>query len=360
MDIWIDNTGLQAGGLCLYGGARSDYDVKGLLQLSTLLIFSNSIELTGFEPDEIANRTSHFRDEMVRLGLEPTALSIKATSRADYEAACRSASILAAADLALSYRRDERKLLGLGPLDLKRGEIKSKFATIHQMLRADGTEVLREASAHALDDRSGGAVEYMLSSSSDLRCAINDIFERFEGWTEEDGWQLESRLRSYLNISLGEQSERIYAPAVSRGELIDRQNLYVLQQLEGKIRSAAMELRQESLGIPCTHVALLQKAKGSPFALLDAVFEMRLRSRPFRTDLAALAKSMQRDRHEGRFKVYREIKEIGQQLRYVLGLDPAPTLLDAFDLQFVIGLPAPSLSTAKFYDWMNTNCRRVA
>lgn len=56
MKLWIDNTGLQSAGQCLDGKASRmhDYDIRGLLQLSTLFIYANRISLNGFEDPKLA------------------------------------------------------------------------------------------------------------------------------------------------------------------------------------------------------------------------------------------------------------------------------------------------------------------
>jgi len=40
MKLWLDNTGIHSVGACFDGNARGNFDIKGLLQFATYMIFS--------------------------------------------------------------------------------------------------------------------------------------------------------------------------------------------------------------------------------------------------------------------------------------------------------------------------------
>lgn len=63
MKIWIDNSGLHSAAQCLDGRASlsHDYHLRGLLQFATLIIFSDSLSLNGFEDSGIAARSAERR-----------------------------------------------------------------------------------------------------------------------------------------------------------------------------------------------------------------------------------------------------------------------------------------------------------
>ena len=76
MRLWLDNTGLHSAGLCLLGRARNDSDIRGLLQLATFLVFSESLLVNGFEADSVLKRTWEIKGQLVDWGLEYPELSI--------------------------------------------------------------------------------------------------------------------------------------------------------------------------------------------------------------------------------------------------------------------------------------------
>jgi hypothetical protein len=87
-----DNTGLQSAGLCLEGRASHDYDVHGLLQLATLVIFGNKVALNGFEANSIAKRSQEIVDKLRTIGIEEGILSIKPIAKPEYRLACQTAA----------------------------------------------------------------------------------------------------------------------------------------------------------------------------------------------------------------------------------------------------------------------------
>ncbi len=92
MQLWIDNTGLQSAGHCLEGRASHDYDVHGLLQLATLVIFGNKVALNGFEANSIAKRSQEIVDKLRTIGITEDILSINPITKPEYRLACQTAA----------------------------------------------------------------------------------------------------------------------------------------------------------------------------------------------------------------------------------------------------------------------------
>src|SRR5437879_3650804 len=122
MQIWIDNTGLQSAGLCLEGKARPahDYDIRGLLQLATLVIYGNRISLNGFEDDVIATRTQETVEQLRALGIAEGILSINSLTESEYALACMTTAESIALELNDGFNAEEFSLIGVEPPDLPR------------------------------------------------------------------------------------------------------------------------------------------------------------------------------------------------------------------------------------------------
>jgi hypothetical protein len=123
MQLWIDNTGLQSAGLCLDGRASlaHDYDVRGLLQLATLVIYGNKVSLNGFEDNIIAKRSHEIVEHLQTIGITEDILSINPVTEAEYALACKTAADSIAPELCDGFNHDEFKLIGGEPPDLPRG-----------------------------------------------------------------------------------------------------------------------------------------------------------------------------------------------------------------------------------------------
>ena len=99
MRSWIDNTGLHAAGLSLRGLARGKVDADGLLQLATLLVFSDRLFVCGFESEPVAKTSSHIRDELIGIGVPEGVLQVRHDTEFSYAEACRDAAEYAADEI---------------------------------------------------------------------------------------------------------------------------------------------------------------------------------------------------------------------------------------------------------------------
>src|SRR4051812_289260 len=132
MKTWIDNTGLHAAAQCLAGTASPshDYHVRGLLQLATLVIFSDSISVNGFEDPLIARRSAEMLHRLESAGIGKGVISISPVNEAEYALACQTAAMSVTTDVSDSFSASERVLVGGGPPDLPRGLRERQVAAI--------------------------------------------------------------------------------------------------------------------------------------------------------------------------------------------------------------------------------------
>lgn len=354
MRLWIDNTGLQSAARCLDGTAsiHHDYDLRGLLQLATLIIFGDSVSLNGFEDPEIATRSSEIAQHLQSLGITEDILSIRQVNEAEYALACQTAANSIAPDLSVAFNPLEHQLVGAGPPESPRGSIPRQIAAIALADEPPCSGKLHRAESSALGSKAIGAVEYMLATSEALRNAVRRTIRMYPDWTDAHSYQLSVFLRYHLNVALGEQSYARYAPAVARAELIQRETQYVLDCLQGVADRAALELRGEPLGIPSTLAALLQRSAGEPQAVLRVAMELRQHSGPLRTVLGVLARQ-EADTPDSRFEIRSAIAELGDQLRRDLRLKEAVHLRDALEIRLIVGVvPTLSVSVKTLVKWL--------
>ena len=358
MKLWIDNTGLQSAGLCVEGRARPDhdYDVRGLLQLATLIIYGNTIALNGFEDDIIAKRTQEIVGRLERLGITKDTLSICPVSEIEYGLACRTAADTVASTLGDDYNPDDSAILGTEPPDLPRGIEERQIEFVALAQEPQGSAKLEAVEKSALRDRAVGAVEYMMACSPALREAVARILATHPTFGYHQRYDLNILLRYHLNEALGEQSFSRYTPAIGRAERLNRRAQFVFEALGSIVDKAANDLRAklqpDPLGVPSLLAALLQRSKGEPSGVLKSAMEFRQRSGPLRNALAILASKYPDDTPESRYEMQQEINELGQQLRRDVRLEKPVKFTDALEVRFVIGIPVLSASGKEILKWM--------
>lgn len=354
MNIWIDNTGLQSAAQCLEGRANpnQDYDVRGLLQLATLIIYGNNISLNGFEDDIIARRSQEIIEQLQTIHISEDILSINPVSEDEYALACKTTADSIAPELCYSFNPDEYQLIGGEPPDLPIGLHERQVKCIELASEPENSAKLKDVEKNALRDKAIGAVEYMLACSPALREAVGQMIKVYPNWGDRHSYQLNVFLRYHLNDILGEQNFSKYAPAIGRARLINRRNHYVLESIGDTIDEIVTELRGEHLGVPSTLAALLQRSKGEPKAVLEVAREFREHSKPLRDCLHLLYEKYPDDTPESRFGIRKKINELGRQLRRDVGLEKNAKLRDAIEVRFVIGFPVPFVSGKELLKWL--------
>lgn len=363
MKLWIDNTGLHSAGVCLEGRAslEHDYDVRGLLQLATLVVYGNEVSLNGFENKLIANRSLEIVEQLQAIGITEDILSINPVTEMEYALACKTAAESIAPELFEGFNPHEFQLIG-GPPDLPRGFRDRQVKCLALANEPEGSPKLQEVEEKALSDKAIGAVEYMLACSPALREAVARIMATYPNWSDSHSYQLNIFLRYHLNNALGDQYFSRYAPAIPRAELVSQRSQYIIEVLGNTLDKTVADLRGEPLGVPSTLAALLQRSKGEPRAVLKVAREFRERSKPVRDILGALAGKYPDDTPESRFEIQLQIKELGQQLRREVGLEASTTLRDALEIRLIIGIPVPIISAKEIAKWVHAKVqsKRIA
>jgi hypothetical protein len=352
MQTWIDNTGLHSAGLCLDGRANAshDLDVRGLLQLATLLVFSNRIELCEFGRDPVNDRSREIAESLVSIGVAREALSVVTISEGDYARACNAAAEAVAAELEGPWTSNEATLLGLEAPDVPKGPLEGQIRFMELALTADQTTLV-EVRESALRGEPPEALDFMAAASVGLREVIRRLVKATPSWSPQDSYQLGVVLRYHLNEALAQATNSRYAPAVGRGRVVERRSAYALELLGDAVTRVAGELRGAPLGISSTSSALLARSRGEPAAIVSEALELRQRSKPLRDALLRWSQTFD-DSPSGRFELRKEINELAGQLRREVGLQEPTRLYEAIELKFVLGVPIISISSKAAIGWL--------
>jgi hypothetical protein len=356
--LWIDNTTLHGAGRCLMGEGRTSRDLRSLLQLATLIVFADSLELGQFEQGEVVAQSNAVRDSLLRLGLSSPALQIVPTTEDDYLAAAVATAQFAATELPFRFRADEAEVLGLSAFDMPQGTSFRPQRLPWLVNTVVDPEVFDQVATESVPEKAMGAIDYMVSTSADLRSAVRAVMDATEAWSDAQTFQVESMLRAMLNDSLAHQRQAAYAPAPHRGELVYRQNLWLLARLGGVVDDAVESLRGQPLGLPTLTYALVLKSRGSPTGVISEAIAMREKSSALRKSLMRLQQRLREDPEGGQLYAWRDITELGQALRADLRLEGASRLDDAVSFDFPLGLPSASVKASALLHWLRDRLTR--
>lgn len=290
-----------------------------------------------------------YQQHLLSLGMEADVLNILATERQDYELACRMAARFAGTELLHRLRRNENPSNPDVP-----GGVKFDATRLPGIISRTADEIeWARIGDEALDgDRKAvGAIEYMIATSPQLRGSIAELMQRWSDWSPNDSWQVESFLRLSLNEALGQRAGAIYAPAISRAEQIGKQHDLVLSILHEEVQTVVEELNPQAVSAPSVYSALIERSRGDPEGVVLEALEMRSKAAVFRKHLAKCFRDGAQSLDLA--AIHREAKDIGRQLRIALGLLDEPSLWDAFQFHFVVGLPSVTISGSKLRDWID-------
>jgi hypothetical protein len=344
MDVWIDNTGLHGAGRCLAGEARLSQDVRGLLQLATLLVFSETFRFGDYEIPAVTAASSRHTRALIKLGLSETAIAAHHLSQEQYESACRAAASLAADEWSQHFTRSMHEGF-TASFDVPTG-VKTAQNWLPKAVETGWKTLDREA---VRDRRAAGAVEYMLVVNTELRAALSATVT--PSWGLREGYLFESFVRAILNDQLAREADSVYVPAAARAEQLARESELVTSEIARDLCDLTAQWRPEFPSLPRLSLALLRRSRGEPHAIILEALALREKARWVRTLLAAKVSAAR----SGDYNHDITKDELSTYARAALGLEDPPSFLSAIDIQFVIGLPALGLNAGKLRDWVMYN-----
>lgn len=363
MRLWIDNTGLHATGMSLNQAARAESDVHGLLQMATYLIFSDALLLNNYEDDFVRDRTVQFTQQLTELGLEADVIVECPYDAVSYASACRHAAETAAIDIEDAFVPVGKEIAGVvfGDIRAKTNEAeKDLHQFLHHRASIKDLEILVKSAIY--ENKSGKAVEYMFASSESLRDKIYRCVGNENPWTLGHTHQLNAFLRFYLNDTLAGLECAKYAPAVPRAKVVRRQNDMVIQKLLKELDEAVQLARGFSLMVPAVASYLVQRANGDPSGIIQESLRLREHATLLRGWLSTQIDKLNLEKTRDLKAAKEAIADLGAALRRELGIQKKATLRDALDVQFLLGVPVPSLSGVKLAQWVKerAEAKRIA
>ncbi|MEL6445675.1 MAG: hypothetical protein AAFR95_13195 [Bacteroidota bacterium] len=348
MKVWIDNTGLQAAGSSLT--EEPTHSIEGLLQLATLVAFSDVLSLNAFEGSTVAAKSAEVKDVLTSIGLDPRAIDLVRIAPESYAVACEQAAAFCRDKLSEAFLPSQDSTSAEFPPSLSEEEVHTQVTRGLQVLFCNDAKLLEDFRAESLDMKASGAVAYMLSSDGQLRVAARDLIAAYEGsWNV---WrQVENFLRYHLNQELAQQADASYAPSVGRARVIRANATAVGMRIAELLDGLSERLKGRALHIPSIHRYLLRQSGGDPHGVVYEALRVRAETTTLRTHLRSrLSRSSSATQHAS---LEREIAELGRELEAQLGLREEPTWQNAIDISFVIGLPpiAITASSKKLKEW---------
>ena len=352
MRLWIDNTGLHSAGCALLQGARAELDVRGLLQLATLLVFGDEVLFSGFESDEVATRSVAIVDRLYSLGVPASVLRASVETATSYQHACYDTAHRLSGRLAATFQPNEAGIIGLEPSDLPPRVAAAQPAFVRLSAQDISAGELSDAQAAAFEDKAAGAIQYLMAISPELRAAVRSLSTR-SGWQPIDSYQLNAYLRFHLNTSLAASRDAVYTPAIARARLHRKRNASIVARLLDQVDEVVKKLSDTPLPAPAVAQALVIKAKGHPERVIEQALYYRTRATRLRTFLRKALEDVDPRSGEGSLKTDETVRELGNTLETELGLKPRLAFAEALDVLFVLGLPIPELSGQKLVQWTN-------
>lgn len=359
--VFLDNTGVHSAGRCLDRTARGPADVAGLLQLCSAIVFAEELVYSDRESSPVRERTAEVLERIHDIGFDRHKVQRASLTEREWDGFCREVGDEFALDLddLMPLAKVGPEVTALAPdLGLDTGPPDGE---VHELIAGElSSSRLEELGAQARELKGRGLVAYTLYRNRDLLERLRS--RRVSGkddWSIWDTSRLAAMLRVYGNTSVAQRLKALYLPSVARGELLRGHATVVLNRLLGTMAEAASALTETSVGIPSVLLAIVGECKGHPEAAIEQALALREKAGGVRallqrhTELLAGGQSV-----EAQAELGREIAHIRKILHRELGLSPAPGLAGAFDVTFILGLPAPSLSGKALLRWVRNRWQR--
>jgi hypothetical protein len=350
MHTWIDNTALHGAARCIQGVSQTEHDVRNLLQLATLFVFSEKLELGGFEHPDIKAASIEFVSLIYEIGVPKDLIQSVELTPEQYESACLNAAESGSDDI-LAGQSSVAKGGRTAGFDIPIGAI-HPFERLSTVLWTDDAEKLIDVAANALELKAGGAIDLMVAKNPLLRHNLRQLATRGH-WNEASSFHISAYLRWLLNREIAEARHATYFPASNRGEFMKEASNRVnalAKSLSGVDRprspmgtvellvteipdiDSASDIQLGPIG-----VYLLEKSRGFPQGIIEAAIGLRERMKPVRATLEKIRKdqnSIDAKRHQAAKRAQASIID---HIETEFGRHSPPSLIDVLKFEWVIG-----------------------
>jgi hypothetical protein len=357
MNLLIDNTGVQAAGLVLEKKARNSQDIRELLQLATLIAFAERLVLDLYESTELASASAFVLSELSALGVDKDTIITHSLDEKTFLATCSVAAESCLIDFPYAFNPIGQDVTPLYPVVLNKGVTQPWVLQLRKVLRAQADSGVEECKKMALESKKVGAVALMLALSDQLRRAVKTYLvgrRLSRGLATE----VDTFCRSYFNDAIANQCVAKYAPAAARASLIRQENMFLIKRTGKLIDQTVSQLGGISLDMPSISAYLLQRSKGDPRGVIEEAVRLRERSKPLRRWLYKRTRNVDWGDPIVLFETDQKLKKLRSSLEQELGLSRAPTVADAIEIVFLVGLPTAKLSSTKMVEWIKYRWNR--
>ena len=352
MKLLIDNTGLHSAFRTLFSDVVSETDVKGLLQLCNLIIFSNEIHLAGCEDEDVKSHTAEIINKLYSLGVGKEALFVDELDLELFKVACQNT-----VDISMdnsNFRIDNNKQVeqsALRPDNLNTNslEFQQDFSVLLNPNLSDSE--LTDLSKTYLERKMDGVIHYMICISPKMRQGLINYCNN-QKVSKNELMQLTTYLRFNLNEQIAKLKRYNYTPAVGRAELIRNDNDFILNELSNVIDNSITEYNGIQIDTPSLTKYLITTSKGSPYRMIEHALIAREKSTDLRNWLFSLTSKYNLESSSDKFNIRKEFEDIKRYLLMDLGIDK-PKPFSSLEISLSYGIiPTIKLNTKELMRWI--------
>lgn len=351
MELLIDNTGLHSAARTIFANAEKEIDVKGLIQLSSLIIFSNRIRLAGLEDKFVKTHTAEILSNLGSLGVSQDIISIDEENSDFLKKMCKSTAEECANFLFTACHSPSSDFIGSHPDNLPGNSLVLKIS-FDNLVRKDFTEEqFLELQEGYLERKLEGATHYMFAVSETLRLALRKILVNSQRQKTKLLRQIDVFLRLHLNENIAKHRGLKFTPAIARAQLLRYNHNFIMSELSKMLDKSIEKYKSSSLEVPSLTKYLLEKGGGHPEKMIEIALNAREKAQNLRKWITKLSIKHDENSNVGKADIHYEIKELSNLLLADLGIN-RPTLSSGIEIGLAFGVLPQITLNKEFFRWL--------
>lgn len=334
MRTWIDNTGLHSAGKLLLGAKnKSEFDVKGLIQLATLIIFSDEIIFNGFEIDPIAQRSNEIIEKLFKEGLKKEIIKPLYDEEKYFEVV-KETALECATKLPFDFPNHVDPYF-LRPANIPPNIIAAETSYLDIAINSKSPSELEELKNDYKKERAAKIIHYMFADCEELRSSLKKVHQK-NNLTQPQLLQIYFNIRYCINQNLASGTGANYTPSIGRQQIMRYEYDFILNKLDDALKNV-VRFYNPRTNLPSFALYLIIKSNGNPIKLIRESFKAREKAEPLRRKFAELISNKNSLSSESKLNIEKEIKDLSVELKVELNITKGSQLSDAID--FSIPLP---------------------
>jgi hypothetical protein len=349
MRTWVDNTGIQsAGNFFSDHPQRTEDDLKNLLQLANLMIFSEGILYNDFEPEQVREKTNSAVGEIFK-DLDKNIIFPVQDRIQYFDSAIQTGEECSSEIQHIDYSIDNNNLR---PHSMPSTIVNEECLFVDSLRKGpvklfdDGEDYKQQGSAKI--------IHYLFSTNEKLRNSLREIGNP-DTISKGALQNIYFYLRSSMNQNLAYNNNAIYVPSSGR-------QLLIRQRMQDSVVDKINEIVPNfylSLPMPSVQAYLINKAKGDPRKLIEFALITRDKAGPLRKHITLLLKKFNGESDESYSKITSALKKISEAFLYEINGNQ-PKLVSTFDLMINLNsvllinpMPTLFIKISEFQKWIN-------